>query len=254
MKNSGFEYTVALTSCGRFDLLRGAVESFLRFADIPPVKFIIVEDSGDDSVRDVLADLDFPFEFIINRPRLGQAKSIDAMYSRITTPFVFHCEDDWEFFRTGFIAESLLLLNKFPKVSLVHLQGRAGRTEFHKLPAEELNGVRFVRTYPKMHPYYWGYGFPPGLRRLSDYRRVAPFSAIGGEREVSVVFKRLGFYTAYLEIPAVCHLGWGKHLRDAASPSDYPFFQRKIMRYKKTLNRIRWRFGKLPAKWTDGEN
>ena len=237
-----FQYTVALTSCGRFDLLRRTVESFLRFADIPPVKFIVVEDSGDDKVRDVLAEIDFPFQIIINSPpRQGQAKSIDAAYSRITTPFIFHCEDDWEFFRPGFIGESVLVLNEFPKAVAVMLRGRDERKELKKLPAEELNGVRFFRATPETHWYFFGYAYNPGLRRLSDYRRVAPFSAIGGEREVSFVFKKLGYYTAHLEIPAACHLGWGRRAQER------PSLRKKWM--PKKIKILKWRFFGLPKKW-----
>jgi hypothetical protein len=46
-------------------------------------------------------------------------KSIDRAYADVTTPFIFHCEDDWRFFRSGFIEESLLLLEHFADISTV---------------------------------------------------------------------------------------------------------------------------------------
>ncbi len=46
------------------------------------MQFIIVEDSGDEKVREILADLDYAFEFVINRPQLGQAAAIDAGYAK----------------------------------------------------------------------------------------------------------------------------------------------------------------------------
>ncbi len=93
-------------------------------------------------MREILADFDFPFEFIIS-PKLGQAAAIDAGCAKVNTSFIFHCEDDWEFFRTGFIIESVVLLNNFPKASAIMLRGRDERRELRKLPAEELNAVRF---------------------------------------------------------------------------------------------------------------
>lgn len=207
MSRVEFKYSVVLTSCGRFDLLRRTVESFLQFADILPTQFIVVEDTGDDKVRDVLAGLDAPFEFVINRQRLGQAAAIDVGYARVNTPYVFHCEDDWEFFRTGFIAESFILLDALPQASTVMLRGRDGHRKLRHLPAEELDGVKFFRAHPKFDKFHFGYGYNPGLRRMKDYQRIMPLAGIGKESEVSFVFLRLGFASAYLEIPAVCHIG-----------------------------------------------
>ena len=150
MSDSPIQYAVVLTSCGRFDLLRRTVESFLRFADVRPLQFIIVEDSGDDKVRDALAGLDFSFEFVINRPSLKQDAAIDAGYARVKTPLVFHCEDDWLFFRGGFIRESFVVLRQFPKASTVFLRGRDERHELHELPYEEHKGVMFFRSRPRI--------------------------------------------------------------------------------------------------------
>ncbi len=250
MNKSDFQYSVVLTSCGRFDLLRQTVKSFLQFADILPTQFIIVEDSGNEKVREILADFDFVFEFIIT-PKLGQAAAIDAGYAKVNTPFIFHCEDDWEFFRTGFVAESVVLLNHFPKTSAIMLRGRDERRELRKLPTEELNAVRFFRTYPKLHKRFFGYAYNPGLRRLADYKRIAPLAQVGNEGEVSFIFKKLGFYTVHLEIPAVCHLGWGRHVEDIAIIKSRHFFGKKIIRYKSKLKILKWRIFGLPQKWTD---
>ena len=34
-------------------------------------------------------------------------KSIDSVYSTIDTEYIFHCEDDWEFYDSSFIEKSL---------------------------------------------------------------------------------------------------------------------------------------------------
>ena len=244
-------YSVVLTSCGRFDLLRRTVQTFLQYADIAPEKFVVVEDSGDDNVRAALADLRAPFEFVINRPRLGQAAAIDAGYARVETPFVFHCEDDWEFFRGGFVGESFVLLDALPKASAIMLRGRDERRELRKLPAEETGGVRFFRAHPKLHRRFFGYGYNPGMRRMSDYRRVAPLADIGGEGEVSFVFLRLGYATAHLEIPAVCHIGWGRHVNDSSLPQEGTPLGRKIQRWQSRARILKWRLFGIPARLRD---
>ena len=243
------EYAVVLTSCGRFELLRRTVESFLRFADIRPAQFIVVEDSGDDKVREALAGLDYPFEFVINRPPLGQAAAIDVGYARVKTPFVFHCQDDWQFFRTGFIAESFILLQEFPKVSVVFLRGRDERKELRELSSEEIDSVMFVRTYPKLHKQFFGYGYNPGLRRIADYQRIAPIAKIGNEGLVSVVFKMLGYSSAHLEIPATVHLGWGRSALTPAKKTLGGRLRKRWVRLKNLIRIIKWHLFGLPKKW-----
>ena len=253
---SPIQYAVVLTSFGRFDLLRRTVESFLRFADVRPLQFIIVEDSGDDKVRDALAGLDFPFEFVINRPRLGQPAAIDAGYARVKTPLVFHCEDDWLFFRGGFIRESFVLLEKFPNFAAVYLRGRDRHRGLRKSPYEEHEGVMFCRTRPDIVPDIFIYGYNPGLRRLADYRRIAPIAEIGNEDMVNHVFKELGFNSAHLEIPAVVHLGWRRKTQRNPRPKnliDYPRYKvnKLAIPWEKRIKKLKWRLFGFPKQWTE---
>lgn len=241
------EYSVVLTSCGRFDLLRRTVQSFLQFADGECVRFVVAEDSGDDGVRDVLSGLDAPFDFVVNRPRLGQAAAIDAGYARIETPLVFHCEDDWEFFRPGFIGESAAVLAAHPQISAVMLRGREESALLRDLPEENIAGVRFFRARARTHREYYGYSYNPGLRRLADYRRVAPFAAIGGENEVSYVYKKLGYATAHLESPAVRHIGDGRHIDDRARPPAKTPLQKLSRSLRKRAKKIKWQVFGLPG-------
>lgn len=101
------EITFVLTSCGRFDLLAETMVTFLEHNTAPIARWIVVEDSGNDNVRTVLGGVDAPLEFLVNDPPVGQIRSIDRAYALVDTPYVFHCEDDWRFFRAGFVEESL---------------------------------------------------------------------------------------------------------------------------------------------------
>ena len=118
-------YTVALTSCGRFDLLERTLQSLLPRLGGPLARVLIAEDSGDRGVHDVVR----PFrdrcpriEVIVNDPPLGQVRSIDRIYAETDTEWVFHCEDDWEFFSDGFIEKSFTLLKAFPRLSMVSVR------------------------------------------------------------------------------------------------------------------------------------
>lgn len=239
-ETSGRDYTVIITSCGRFDLLRQTVESLLKFVDQRPAKIILTEDSGDDAVHQVFRNVDIPTQIHVNRPQLGQMKSIDLAYGSVETDYVFHCEDDWEFLRSGFIAESFALLDQFPKVSMVGLRARDELNPLVRGSAEEILGdLRFFKMDPGLHPEYFSYSFNPGLRRLSDFRLVAPVDPLGGEEDVSYAFKKLGFQIANLETPAVRHIGYERHVDDPSKPPKAKTIGQKLRRsIRKRVKRL----------------
>jgi hypothetical protein len=179
------DITFVLTSCGRFDLLVETISSFLAFNTAPIARYVIVEDSGDASVRDILASFDARFELLLNEERRGQIESIDRGYSSVSTPYIFHCEDDWRFFRSGFVEESLLLLENFANISAV-LCRRARQNAVHdrftrSMGVSRLGGVEFRQPALGVDESWGGYSFNPGLRRLADYRRIGSFAACGHE-------------------------------------------------------------------------
>lgn len=228
-------YSVVITSCGRFDLLRMTLNSLLPNLDIPPAKIVITEDSGDETVNEVVADFPGNFEVLINDTKLGQIASIDRAYQAITTPYIFHCEDDWEFYRSGFLAESARLLSLYPDVSMIALRSRDDLNPLMRsVPTEISDGIDFFFYDPSRHPEYFSYCFNPGLRRLADYKRIAPFARHGHEPDISYAFKKAGFRMAGLENPAVRHIGWDRHVDDPYQP-----------RRSRTLaHRLRKSFGK----------
>ncbi len=115
--------TFAVTSCGRLDLLRITISSFLRVNKYPIDRFVVIDDSGDKGVAEAL-DFEYGdlFDVIVNTARMGQMYSIDALYSDIDTPFIFHCEDDWAFENPSgadFIRDSIDVLLSDSSISQV---------------------------------------------------------------------------------------------------------------------------------------
>ena len=236
-----------ITSCGRFDLLRRTVASFLKFADVQPKQYILVEDSGDESVREVLVPFNVPFEILLNyhersgggggQPSIERLHAaIDRVYTQVKFPYIFHCEDDWEFFRTGFIQESFIVLNALPKASAIMLRGRDWRKPLRNLPLKEIKTgniaakqhdkttpliVRFCQPeLPESYRMLIGY-YMPGLRRLKDYKKVAPLSKIkGGEAVLSYKLLMMGFAAAHLEIPACAHIGYSQRTMTLTSTNN----------------------------------
>lgn len=216
---AGEDFTIVVTSCGRFDLLRATLASLFKHLDWPAKRVLVIEDSGDESVRAALADLGVPIEVVVNTPQLGQMRALDKVYAMVDTPYVFHCEDDWEFFRAGFLSESYALLKARPDVSMVALRPRGEINPLvREMPVEKLGDLEYFTLDPSLHPEYFSYSFNPGLRRLADLRALGSLAAIGHEADVSYAFKKRGFRMASLQHPAVRHIGDGRHVDDPTQP------------------------------------
>jgi hypothetical protein len=212
-------YTLVVTSCCRFDLLEKTLRSFYAHADVAPQELIVVEDSAEELVRNVVDGLGVPAQTLIRGARLGQMQAIDHAYAKVRTPLIFHCEDDWLFTRGGFISESARILQARGDVSMVGLRPRS---ELNPLvrgsPIKWLGEIAYLEMDPKLHPEHFSYSFNPGLRRLADYGRLGPYAPLGEESDVSYAFKKAGYRIASLEVPAVRHIGHGRHVDDPNFP------------------------------------
>ncbi|MFZ2029519.1 MAG: glycosyltransferase family A protein [Vitreimonas sp.] len=236
------EFSVVVTSCGRFDLLRRTLQSLRDTLDMAPATWVVIEDSGDDSVRDIIKALGIDAQIIVNKPQIGQMRSIDKAYAEIKTPYAFHCEDDWEFYRSGFIAESFTLLEARPDYSVICLRPRAEENKLvREMPTKTVAGVQIYELDPRLHPEYFSYAFNPGLRRMSDYRRLGPFVPLGHEPDVSYAFKKAGFRIANIENAAVRHIGNERHVHDPTQPkrarSGWERLKRSVSKRLKRLRR-----------------
>jgi hypothetical protein len=207
-----------ITSCGRFDLLEDTLESFFHHNRAPIANYVLVEDSGEESVRETLAKYAIEFTVLVNNPKLGQLRSIDRAYASVETPFIFHCEDDWRFFRGGFIEESIRILNAFPHVSAI-LSRRTGQNPifdeiFLRARISQFEDIRFrIMDVDNVSPW-GGYSFNPSVVRVADYKAIGPFSKFRHEPHISEEFARRGMAFACLEKPACETIGRGRHIAD----------------------------------------
>lgn len=235
------DVTIVITSCGRFDLLKRTLESLDKYIDYPIKKVIITEDSGSDDVYlAVPNNLKKNTEIIVNKVKLGQLASIDAAYKFVQTPYIFHCEDDWEFYRYQFIIDSLEVLNNYKEVDVVRLRSFyydiAPHYPFHFLGDREvINKVAFYEL-GSTDPLWKGFSFNPGLRRMVDYKKVAPYarfeSSSKGESGISIESSNLNMRTVLLENDACSHIGYGNHVLTGS--------ERYIQAKKKKVRQFRY--------------
>lgn len=241
-----WSYSVVLTSCKRFDLLEKTLYSLLPKLDGPLDKIVVIEDSAMPGIREVLDGISKDIRLIQNEPQLGQMRSLDKVYATIKSSHVFHCEDDWEFLRSGFIAESIAILDEFENVSMVGLRPRHElNPRVRDSPKSQLGDLEFFHLDPKAHPEYFSYSFNPGLRRMADLIPMLPMAETGCEHDISYQFKKRGFHIANLEHPAVRHIGDERHVPDPTTrPKPKTFSQRLRRSTQKRLKRVKRIFEK----------
>ena len=115
--------TLFITSCGRPQLLKKTLDSFVKYNTYPIAQVILCEDSGINGIVDFVKNiLPYPITFCYNEMRMGQMKTIEKYTQLIKTPYVFHLEDDYEFFDSGFIELSFRILDLDPRISQVLLE------------------------------------------------------------------------------------------------------------------------------------
>lgn len=227
------DVTLVLTSCGRFDLLKRTLDSIDQFNTAPIREVWITEDSGDDAVHACIPEhWRAHTHVLVNNPKLGQLRSIDNAYSQVKTTWIFHCEDDWEFYRNGFIEDSMELLQTDPQALQVWLRSHAHDLRIHSpyvylKQRQRCGAVNFYRV--GSHKTEWqGFSFNPGLRRLADYQAHAPYADKGGEKRLSKLYADAGRYALILENDAVLHTGFGQHVEIPRERKD------KIRRSRRT--------------------
>jgi hypothetical protein len=179
------DITICLTSCGRFDLLEKTISSLVTYWDGPaPAAFLIHEDSGTiptelgiDLNRFLKRHWQIEAKWTLSN-YAGQVHAIDTLYHQVETPYIFHCEDDWEFYQEGFISDSKAVLEAEPKCAVVwikHPADRSGHTIMKDIKLTK-TGVRYQQLAHRYRGDWHGMTWSPGLRRLSDYMIAGEFA------------------------------------------------------------------------------
>lgn len=226
--------TFVLTSCGRLDLLEQTLNSFFKWNDYPIARYIITEDSADPKVFEACERLnrekyDGKLEFIFNYEKLGQTASIDKAYQMVETPYIFHCEDDWLFYRSGFIKQSMKLLKIYRNIlqtwirpksdghinRIASLVFKINNISFRKVLAASFYTGRILKdNKPELVQNYNGFSFNPGLKRLADYKLLGEggYSRFNQEHLIDYFYRDLGFIVVSLGNDN--DDGWVKHIGD----------------------------------------
>jgi hypothetical protein len=208
--------TPVLTSCGRFDLLEQTVQSFLAYFDAE--KIVISDDSMNADEADAFVTSCPLVEMRTHAEKLGQMRSIDALYASVRTPYVLHLEDDWLFTRGVMINSVIDFLETRADISVVCIGYRFDERFAGKAQKVTHNGVDFLVWDVDAHPMWFSYSFNPSVARVSLWREIGPFSSFGTEESVSARCKERGLRIATVDPSCAHHIGEGRHEHDPFQP------------------------------------
>ncbi len=204
------QITHCLTIGKRPDLLRRTLESLHELRNLPT---LAINDFGDAETSGVLMEMCPSSRIVGPSVHLGHHPAVDEMYSKVTTPYIFHGEDDWHFSRVDFLADGLRLLNADPNISVVCFRATndmpLSDADRARITVEERSGIRFERL-DQLHEQWHGYSFNPHLMRRKLWEEIGGFSQFKKERHLSRFLRRKGFYVAFM-LPEACrHIGDGR--------------------------------------------
>ena len=208
--------TVVITSFNRLDLLKIAISSFNRFNTFPIKEFIIIDDSGNEEFHKEIRKLYPSYTLILNKSNIGLVESIDKAYALVTTPYVFHSEDDYEYYRPGFIERSLVVLENDPKIMQVWLRDLTDTAGLSVEPKILRSGNIEYHLMGDCKDNWWhGFCFQCGLRKMSAYDRIKPFTKWSSPSEfitsreckIGQAYYKLGYRAAILLQGYARHIG-----------------------------------------------
>jgi hypothetical protein len=187
------EVTLFITSCGRPKLLRRTLESFVKYNTYPIKEVIVCEDSGKKGIVDFVKEIvPYPVIFCYNEVRSGQMKTIERHTPLVKTPYVFHLEDDYEFFDYGFIELSLKIMETDDKIAQVLLEEDQytfdkediGNPLCYKLICRGMVGE-------KLSCYSWR----PSLKKIEIQKLRMPYELWDDEGTIQLLMNKLGYYS-----------------------------------------------------------
>lgn len=204
------QITHCMTIGRRPDLLR---QTLSTLETLPQIPTLAINDFGDPETNAALADVAPWARLVGPGHQLGHHRAVDALYAHVTTPFIFHNEDDWAFHRTDFLPQALDLLQSDPKIACVCLRATqdipAIDAQRDQISDHVSGGIRYQRL-DHLHPQWYGFTFNPHLSRKSLWADLGGYASFEKERHISRHLKAEGYFAAYMLPPACSHIGEGR--------------------------------------------
>jgi GR25 family glycosyltransferase involved in LPS biosynthesis len=227
--------TLTITSCKRMDLFERTVNSFLRTCtDLDRIdRFLCIDDNSSNEDRQKMRNLYPFFDFYMKDiSEKGHPQSMNLIKKLVTTPYIFHTEDDWAYFiKTDYITRCMDVLDSDSSLNQCLLNKNYSETsegvdikggDFATTP---LGGRYYKHQYCKTDEEkkdffdqhgsgnssnYWpGFSFRPSMIRVSSLTEIGDFNEKIShfEMEYSHRSYATGARSAFLEGIYCWHIG-----------------------------------------------
>jgi GR25 family glycosyltransferase involved in LPS biosynthesis len=226
--------TFSITTCKRIDLFKDTMNSFINCCeDIKLIsKWICIDDNSSQKDREEMINL-YPFLtfYFKNKNEKGHSKSMNILKELVTTPYLFHMEDDWKFFeKRNYITECLQVLSENKNFGQCLINKNYAEIPDTEILGGELkftsNGLRYyIHEYAYddvlkdkwnkkhgfgLHCNYWPhFSFRPSLLKTKIFKNIGDFNekASHFEMEYSYRYFAKNYISTFLEDMYCIHIG-----------------------------------------------
>lgn len=227
--------TLSITTCKRFELFEKTMNSILNcFVDIDKIDFwICVDDNSSEEDRKKMQELYPFFTFHFKSPEeKGHPQSMNIIREKVTTPYLFHLEDDWKFFeRRTYITECLdvlssnhmigqCLINKnYAEISddidikggIFHTTHYGVRYYIHEHCKNSEETQKWVQKHGgcKSSNYWPHFSFRPSIIKTNILKELGEFDVTKSHFEMDYAWRYInkGYVSAFLEGIYCLHIG-----------------------------------------------
>lgn len=230
--------TITTTTCKRIDLFKKTINSFIECClDLTKYeidKWYVIDDNSCEEEFNEMKKL-YPFlTFIRKTPaQKGHARSINMLLKHVKTDYLFHLEDDWQFFhKDNFLTYLFDILHDREEIKQALLNNTYGEVlEKDKLVgghkytthSMKLNYLEheFCPTKEEMDTFntkwgfqpncaYWPhFSFRPGLTKTEIFKKLGPFKEDVWHFEMNYAYNYVkeGYKTCFLPGLVCKHIG-----------------------------------------------
>jgi peptidoglycan/xylan/chitin deacetylase (PgdA/CDA1 family)/SAM-dependent methyltransferase len=217
--------TLCITSANRPDLLRRTLTSLLAANAASFQEIFIIDDLASEACAAVVRDVCPTANFLLNETRLGHHRSLDRLYSHVRTPFIFQCEDDWEFDPVPIVYDCLEALLAIPDASGVFVRVKeelspVGLQAMEGSELREIEGCQYLLPSHDILPpgsdasIGTAFGLSPNLMRRSLWEEHGPYANFPTEADIMRHMKAQRL-RCILRLNGTCHhIGDERHVID----------------------------------------
>lgn len=240
--------TFSITTCKRLSLFEKTMNSFLNCCqDIEKIdNWICIDDNSDENDRERMRRLYPFFTFIFKTEKdKGHSDSMNRILKNVTTPYLFHMEDDWQFFsKDNYISKCFSVLNSSENIAQCLVNRGYAETEkdiniavgdalhtidgvrycIHEQAVTEDQKNKLLSVHgDKPNCWYWPhFSLRPGMWKLNNVKSIGKFSDTAAHFEMDFGNRYAKKYvSAFLDNISCLHIGRLTSERFSDKPNAY---------------------------------